>query len=185
MVKLMAVAAVLVLIWMQGAMAQAEAQAVETPLDRAMQQNPDRFETAILDLIAGFGGSAGLTVDGIRDHVALKRASARASAMRRLIAMDLDGDGAVLRDEMQVAQRAASAASRGRVERQFALADADADGRIDGDEMAADGLAAALRALGADEAALLMSVLTLDADGDGALSAGELRSTLTRLDDAT
>jgi hypothetical protein len=71
------------------------------------------------------------------------------------------------------------------MERQFAAADADGDGKIMAAEIAADGAAAALGALGADEEALLMSVLTLDADGNGALSAAELRVAWQRWAKAT
>jgi Ca2+-binding EF-hand superfamily protein len=181
MVRLMAAVAVLVLLWVEGA----RAQAVETPLETAMQRNPDRFEATMLDLVAGFGGPEGLTRDGIKEHIALERASARASAMRRLMAMDLNADGDVEREEMFVAQRAASAGSRGRMERQFAAADADGDGRVTAAEIALDGKAEAMRALGEEEEALLLSILALDADGDGALSAGELRAAVARLADRT
>jgi Ca2+-binding EF-hand superfamily protein len=181
MVRLVAVVAVLVMLWAQGALAQA----VETPLERAMQANPDRFEATMLDLVAGFGGPDGLTRDGIADHIALERAGARATAMRRLHAMDLNGDGTVQRDELLVVQRAASAGSRGRMERQFTAADADGDGMVSADEIAADGMAAAMRALGEDEEELLFSVLTLDADGDGALESAELRTAMARAGDET
>ena len=181
MVRLVAAIAMLVLLWVEGA----RAQGVETPLETAMQRNPDRFEATMLDLVAGFGGPQGLTRDGIEEHVALERASARASAMRRLMAMDLNADGDVEREEMIVAQRAASAGTRGRMERQFAAADADGDGRVTASEIAADGNAASLRALGEDEEALLLSILTLDSDGDGALSAGELRAAVARIGDPT
>jgi hypothetical protein len=181
MVRLMAGVAVLVLLWVEGALAQG----VETPLERAMRDNPERFRAAMLDLVAGFGGPDGLTRAGVAEHVALERAGARASAMRRLLAMDLDADGAVGRDELQVAQRAASAAMRGRMERQFAAADADGDGRLSAAEIAASGRAAGMRALGEAEEALLLSVLTLDLNGDGALQADELRAAMMRLGDAT
>jgi len=177
MVRLVAAVAILVMLWAQGALAQA----VETPLQRAMEGNPGRFEARMLDLVAGFGGPDGLTREGIAEHVALERAAGRATAMRRLIAMDLNADGDVQLGELQVAQRAASAGARGRMERQFAAADADADGKIMAAEIAADGAAAALGALGADEEALLMSVLTLDADGNGALSAAELRVAMAKV----
>jgi Ca2+-binding EF-hand superfamily protein len=172
-----AAVAVLVLLWVEGA----RAQAVETPLATAMQRNPDRFEATMLDLVAGFGGPQGLTRDGIAEHVALERAGARATAMRRLMAMDLNADGDVAREEMSVAQRAASAGMRGRMERQFAAADTDGDGRVTAAELALDGKAAALRALDQEEEALLYSILALDADGDGALAAGELRTAVARL----
>jgi hypothetical protein len=181
MVRLVAAVAVGVLLWVEGALAQA----VETPLERAMRTNPDRFEAQVLDLLAGFGGPDGLTRGGLAEHVALERAGARASAMRRLLAMDLDADGAVLRNELQIAQRAASAAMRGRMERLFAAADADGDSVVSTDEIAADGKAAAMRALGEAEEELLVSVLTLDADGNGSLSSDEFRAAMTNLDDET
>jgi hypothetical protein len=177
MVRLVAAVAILVMLWAQGALAQA----VETPLQRAMEGNPGRFEATMLDLVAGFGGPDGLTREGIAEHVALERAAGRATAMRRLIAMDLNADGDVQRGELLVAQRAASAGARGRMERQFAAADADGDGKVTAVEIAADGAAAALGALGADEEALLMSVLTLDADGDAALSAAELSTAVGKV----
>jgi len=177
MVRLVVAVAILVMLWAQGALAQA----VETPLQRAMEGNPGRFEATMLDLVAGFGGPDGLTREGIAEHVALERAAGRATAMRRLIAIDLNADGDVQRGELQVAQRAASAGARGRMERQVAAADADGDGKITAAEIAADGAAAALGALGADEEALLMSVLTLDADGNGALSAAELRVAMAKV----
>jgi Ca2+-binding EF-hand superfamily protein len=177
MVRLVAAVAILVMLWAQAALTQT----VETPLQRAMEGNPGRFEATMLDLVAGFGGPDGLTQVGIAEHVALERAAGRAGAMRRLMAMDLNADGDVQRNELQVAQQAASAASRGRMERQFAAADEDGDGKVTAAEIAADGAASALGALGADEEALLMSLLTLDANGDAALSAAELRTAVARL----
>ena len=176
MVRIMA--ALAVLFATQGAFAQE----ADDPLSQAMQRNPGRFEARMVDLIAGFGGPDGLTVQGIEEHVALERAGARASALRRLLAMDLDGDGSMTRAELVVAQRAASAKARGRMERQFAGADRNSDGRIDDAELAAEGQAAALAALDEDAAALLRATLRLDADGNGALSAQELRAALARLD---
>jgi EF hand len=71
------------------------------------------------------------------------------------------------------------------MKRQFAAADADTDGTVSAAEIAADGKTAALRALGMEEEELLLSLLTLDQDGDGALSAAELRAAIARQDDGT
>lgn len=178
MVRIMAALGLALLFAAQGAFAQEAGD----PLSQAMQRNPARFETRMIDLIAGFGGPNGLTLTGIEEHVALERAGARASALRRLLAMDLDGDGGVTRAELGVAQRAASAKARGRMERQFVEADGNSDDRIDGAEITAAGQAAALSALDDEAAALLRATLRLDADGNGALSAQELRAALARLD---
>jgi hypothetical protein len=156
-----------------------------SPLEDAMRKDPDRFRLMAEDVIAGFGGPNGLTPAGIEDHVALERAAARASAMRRLLAMDLDNDGTVTRDELAVTLRAASATARGRLERQFAAADVNVDSRIDSAEIRAEGQAAALRALTEAEASVLRALMTLDANQDGALEPQELRQALKQLDEVT
>jgi EF hand len=161
------------------------AQAEETALDRAMRKNPNRFADQVIDLIAGFGGADGLRPAGIEEHIALERAGARASALRRFLAMDLDGDGAVVRAELAVSQRAASAAGRGRLERSFAAADANADGRIDTAELQAAGKVAALQGLSETEAEVLRALMSLDSNGDGALHPDELRAALARAGEAT
>ncbi|MBN8630975.1 MAG: hypothetical protein J0L76_09000 [Rhodobacterales bacterium] len=160
------------------------AHADEDALADAMARNPERFEARAIDLIAGFGGPDGLRAEGIETHIALERAGARASALRRFLAMDLDADSRVNREELAIAQRAASAAARGRMERQFTAADADGDGIIDPGEMAAAGTAAGLAALGDAEADLLRALLRLDGDGNGALVAAEVSAAVARMDQA-
>jgi hypothetical protein len=159
--------------------------AEEDALAEAMARNPERFEARAIDLIAGFGGPDGLRIAGIETHIALERAGARASSLRRFLAMDLDADGTVTRDELAVTQRAASAAGRGRMERQFTAADADGNAAVDPAELAASGAAAALAALGEAEAGLLRAMLRLDANGDGALTGAEVSAAVARLDQAT
>lgn len=159
--------------------------AEEDALAKAMARNPERFETQAIDLIAGFGGPDGLRPEGIETHIALERAGARASTVRRFLAMDLDADGAVTRQELAVSQRAASAQGRGRMERQFASADADGDGTVDVQEVTAAATAAGLAGLGEEEAAILRAMMRLDADGNGALSVGEVSAAVARAGDAT
>ena len=152
------------------------ALAQETGLEKAMARDPDRFAARMTDLIAGRGGPDGLTAAGIEDHIALERAAGRASALRRMLAMDLDADGALDGTELAVTQRAASASGRGRLERQFRAADLDGDGRVDAAEMTADARAAGLRALGEEEATMLRALLSLDRDGNAALSVDEIEA---------
>lgn len=175
MVKLVAALALILTLVAQKALAQEG-----DPMAEAMAQNPQRFEARMVDLVAGFGGAQGLTPAGIEEHVALERAAARASAMRRFLAMDLDGDGAVARAELLVVQRAASASGRGRLERTFAAADMDGDGQVSGAEMTAAGAAAAIGALGEAEAEMLRSLMQLDADRSGAVTADEVRAAVAR-----
>jgi Ca2+-binding EF-hand superfamily protein len=167
-----------------GLLAAGSARAEEDALTEAMSRNPARFEARAIDLIAGFGGADGLRADGIETHIALERAGARASALRRFLAMDLDADGSISREELAASQHAASAQGRGRMERQFALADVDGGGTVDAGEMAAFGTAAGLQALDEAEADLLRALMQLDADGNGALRAEEVSAAVARLDGA-
>lgn len=176
MVKIVATLMVLLL-------ALAQARADDDGLGAAMGDDPDRFAEMVIDLIAGFGVAGDLRAEGIEEHIALERAAARASALRRFLAMDLDGDGTVDRAELEVSQRAASASMRGKLERQFKAADRDGSDRIDAEELRAQGQAAALRALGEAEADVLRALITLDADGDGALQIGEVRLAAARTED--
>jgi Ca2+-binding EF-hand superfamily protein len=181
MVKIVAVMVLGLVLWAQNVLAQD----AETALGEEMRRNAGRFQDEVTDLIAGFGQNGALTLAGIEDHISLTRAAARATAVRRLVAQDLDADGTVSRRELAVVQAAASAAARGRLERQFTAADTNGDGRIGSAEAAADREGAALRALDQEEADLLRAVLTLDADGDGALTTTELAAAMLRLDEAT
>lgn len=180
MVKIVAVVMMGLMFLAQNALAQE----AKDPLDEAMAQNPARFEARMVDVVAGFGGPGGLTLAGIEDHIALERAGARASAIRRFLAMDLDADGAVAREELAVTQRAASAATRGRMERQFLAADRDGSGTVDAAEIAADGQAAGLRALDDADADLLRALMRLDADQDGAVTAAEIGAAVERAEAA-
>lgn len=167
-----------------GLLAAGAARAEEDALTEAMARNPERFAARAIDLIAGFGGPEGLSPQEIETHIALERAGARASALRRFLAMDLDADGTVTRDELTVSQRAASARGRGRMERQFASADADGNGTVDAAEIAASGTAAGLQALGEAEAEMLRALMQLDADDNGLLVASEVTAAVARLDGA-
>lgn len=167
-----------------GLLAGGSARAEEDALMEAMSRNPDRFATRAIDLIAGFGGPEGISPKEIEAHIALERAGARASALRRFLAMDLDADGEVTRDELTVSQQAASAQGRGRMERLFTQADADGNATLDAAEITAVGTAAGLQALSEAEAEMLRALMRLDADGNGLLATSEVAAAVARLDDA-
>jgi len=167
-----------------GLLAAGTAQAEEDALAEAMARNPERFAARTIDLIAGFGGPEGISPKEIETHIALERAGARASALRRFLAMDLDADGTVTRDELTVSQQAATAQGRGRMERQFTAADADGNRTVDAAEIAAVGTTAGLQALGEAEADMLRALMQLDANGNGVLAVSEVTAAVARLDGA-
>ena len=180
MVRIVAAVLLVLMFAAQGILAQE----AKDPLEEALAKNPGRFEARMVDLVAGFGGPEGLTLAGIEEHIALERAGARASAIRRFLAMDLDADGTVARDELTATQRAASAGTRGRMERQFIAADRDGSGAVDAAEITADGQAAGLRALDEADASLLRALIRLDADANGALTAAEVSAAAVRAEAA-
>lgn len=171
-------AAVISYFWVaQPVWAQSEA------LVEAMERNADRVLTMAEDVIAGYGGPEGLKAEGIVDYIALERAAARAGAMRKLIALDLNNDGLVGRNELAVMVRAASADERGRMERQFKAADIDASDSLDPAEIRADGQMAALKALSDADAEVLVALMTLDANADGVLLTEEVQAAVLRFKD--
>jgi Ca2+-binding EF-hand superfamily protein len=174
---------VILMILMPG-LALAEATLPE-PLVKKVQKNPEAFVDMASGLVAGFGGPGGLGADGIETYIAIERAKARASALRRMLAMDLDDDGAVSATELEVVIKAAGAMQRGRILRSHAAADLDGDGQVEAEEVKADAEAAALRSLTVAEADLARGLLLFDRDGDGRASLAEITAGVAALDEGT
>ncbi len=159
----------------------AQAQAVPEALAKRIKANPDRFIDDAATLIYGFGGTAGIDAAGVERFIALERAGARASVLRRLLAGDLDGDGAVTAEEMQVAAGAASASQRGRMRALLARADADADGTANVAEITAFAAAEALEAFDERAAQSARAVLGFDGNSDGLVTVPEVQQVVDRL----
>ena len=103
-------------------------------------------------------------------------------AQRRLLAADLDGDGAVQTGEIAVAAGAASASTRARLITTHARADADSDGIVSAAELAVHAGAESLKQVSEAEAAMSRAVLAFDLDGDGAVTMAEVKRALVVLD---
>lgn len=155
------------------------------PMLRRINAAPDRFLDLAALLIHGFGAAGRVDRAGVERSISLDRAGARASALRRLLAADLDGDGAVGSDEIAVAAGAASATTRARLITTHARADADSDGTVSPAELADHAGAESLRQVSEADAALARAVLACDQDGDGAVTMAEVRRALVALDPAT
>lgn len=167
------------LIWPLIAFAGPEAlpEAVKKRILRA----PQDYVEQMTRLVAGFGGPAGLTAEGIATHVAVERAYTRADALRGLLAADLDNDGAVTMAEAERLMQVLSARGRGGFLLSFTAADADGDGRADAAELRQAADLVALDRLTPRAAEGLQAVLVFDADGDGAVSLPELRAGVAAL----
>lgn len=149
---------------------------------KRIKAGPDRFLDLAALLIHGFGEQGRIDAAGIERSIALDRAGARASAQRRLLAADLDGDGAVQTGEIAVAAGAASASTRARLITTHARADADSDGIVSAAELAVHAGAESLKQVSEAEAAMSRAVLACDLDGDGAVTMAEVKRALVVLD---
>jgi len=155
------------------------------PMLKRIKAAPDRFLDLAALLIHGFGSGGRIDPAGVERSIALDRAGARAQALRRLLAADLDGNGAVDLDEISVAAGAASATNRARLITTHARADADSDGVASAAELVAHAGAESLRQVSEAKATLSRAVLACDQDGDGAVTMAEVKRALAVLDPAT
>lgn len=114
---------------------------IELPevLADALSSGSKRLEQDVLELIDGFGDGGQIDVAGLALSVATERAAARATAMRRFLALDLDGDRALSLIELRLAGEAAalSAVSEERAAERLALMafDQDRDGWLTREEL--------------------------------------------------
>jgi EF hand len=164
-----------------GAEEMGDAPVIPPSLAKQIKSNPDRFFDDAAGLILGFGKDGQIDAGTIDLAIALDRAVARASALRRVMATDLDADGAVTPKEANFATAAASASQRGRLDALLAGIDTDRDGTASATEIAAYGREQGLRAVPEREAAAMKSLLTLDANADGSLSLAELRQAVDQV----
>ncbi|MEM1431719.1 MAG: hypothetical protein AAGG09_19860 [Pseudomonadota bacterium] len=137
-------------------------------------RNPGIFVEDMVTMILGHGQNGRIDAQGFDDAVALARARTRARELHRFAVADLDGDGAVTRNEMEIAIRAQAARSKARLTLGHKAADTDGDGVASRAEIAAFAEATALRELGPQKAERLRALISMDADGDRAVSVDEV-----------
>lgn len=157
------------------------AQALPDEVLQLVQKNPERYVDRAAALIYGYGGDQGIDKAGVARAIALQRADARAAALRKLIAADLNFDGAIDRDEMEQVAAVASASARGKLWKMQQTADADGDGSVAAAELEAFGRAEALRKITAADEAAALSVLNFDADKNGWVDLDEVTQAVAEL----
>lgn len=156
------------------------ADGLPVALSKRAKANPVKLLSDVTELIAAYGSGDGIDRQGMDDMVALVRAAARATALRRLQGADLDGDGAIAEPEIAVARAAASATARGRLAVNFAEADRDGDGTVTASELGAYAGAAAVDAYDEAKVAQLHDLLVLDGNGDGKVTVPEVAAALAQ-----
>lgn len=171
-----------VLTWVFMMLASAAgAQGMSDAVLKQVQADPAPFLGLAADLIHGFGGPDGIDRAGVDRFVALERAEARASALRRLAVADLDFDGAVSAEELGVLAASVSAKSRGRLWALMEKADGNRDRVISEGEAAIFGRAEAMRAFSPGDEAVARAVLTFDANADGRVTLEEVKAAVAAL----
>lgn len=151
------------------------------PVLKRLRAAPDRFLAEALALIYASGSTEGATEADLAGHIALQRAGLRAKEMRRLLAGDLDNDGAVTADELETLAAAQSAEARGALRMTAAAADGDGDGTISAVELRAQAQVAALKKLPEAEALAVTALIAFDLDGNDRVTALEITQSVTIL----
>lgn len=165
------------LLWLIPALARAEAAA---PLPLAAIEELKMSREVLLEegtrLILGYGAGETITGAGLELAIAHERATRRAAAAERVMAADLNGDGAVSAAEMDLHGNTLSVRLRAQARRGFAAADRDLDGLASLPEIMAAAQDYALERFPERQADRLRSLMFCDADRDGVLTLAELRA---------
>lgn len=154
----------------------AGAQVLPESLAAQVARDPDAYLDDLAVLISGYGKNGAIDGQGLQNFVAMERADARAMALRRLQGADLDGDGAILGDEMRIKAAASAAAARGRLILYFGKADLDRDDKVSANEVQAYANMVALQSISEEKAAKVYAVLGFDQDGDGWVTLAEAKA---------
>lgn len=141
---------------------------------KEMQRKPERFVEDAAILIMGFGGEAGIDLDGIEQSIGLERAWVRAREMRRLMVADLDNDHTVTMGEIRVLIAAERAGKRGLLLLGFQAADLDGDAVVTQVELQSHAQARAMAAFSIEDATRLRAIMGFDLNGDGRVQIGEV-----------
>jgi len=151
------------------------------PALKRIRASPERFVEAAAVLIHGYGSDGAVDAAAVDRFIALQRAGARASALRKLLAADLDADGAIAADEVAAAE---AATGRGRLIALHGRADGDGDGTVSAVELTLHTAIEALAGFTEAEAQAARAVLACDQDGDGHVTLPEVRAAVAALDKA-
>lgn len=146
---------------------------------KKLRAAPDRFLAEAAAVIYATSGPDGASAAEVESTIALERAGLRAKEMRRLLAGDLDNDGAVAAAELDTLAAAQSAGARAALRMAAVAADGNADGAISAAELRTAAQAVALDRLPEAEATARMALLAFDLDGNGRVAVAEVAEGVT------
>lgn len=148
---------------------------------KQLNKAKSRFLEDAAALILGYGTPEGIDPAGIEIYIASNRAEIRARAMGRLLAGDLDNDGAISSAELATLVANASAAERGRLQLSFTAADADLGGLVTAEELRLSGQVKALELFDETEAADWRQFMLFDLDRNGRVAMTEVLAVANQL----
>lgn len=152
------------------------AQDLPAALLAQIERRPEAYIDDVAVIISGYGTGGSIDKAALQNLVAMQRADGRALGFRRLHGADLDGDGAITGEELQIKAAALAAAARGRLILYFGKADADADGRVSAPELHSYANQLALSVFSPQKEAELYGMLGFDQDGDGRVTFNEVKA---------
>ncbi len=148
-----------------------------------LRDRPEQVLEQVGQVILGYGRDGRIDTQGIEDMIAVRRASIRASALRRLLVADLDNDGTVTRREVGIVMPTLAATLRARLVMSQRQADANGDGTADARELRHWGEGIAARAVSESEAETLRRLMLLDENNDGWVDIHEAAEVIVRYRD--
>ncbi|MFB2531272.1 hypothetical protein ACEYYB_03360 [Paracoccus sp. p4-l81] len=146
-------------------------------IDRIEDAAPGVLDDAA-ELILAYGQDGRIDAAGVDLAIAHARAGRRATALARILAADLDGDGAVQADELAVHLRALSPRLQARAKLAHDRADADGDGHVTADEARISADSQAVRNFSDRSADKLRDLLAMDMNRDGWLGLDEVAASV-------
>jgi hypothetical protein len=151
----------------------------------SLRERPEQGLEEISEVVLGFGRDGRIDAAGIEDMIAVRRASMRATALRRLLAADLDNDGALTRREIGAVMATLPATLRARLVMSHRQADIDKDGTVIASELRDWGEAVARKNVSETRAENWRRLMLLDIDEDGWLTIHEAAEVIARYRDGT
>lgn len=154
------------------------AEGLPQTLAAQVERNPGKYLDDLAVMIAGYGTDGAIDGPSLHNVVAMARAEARATALRRLQGADLDGDGTIAGAEMRVKGATEAAPARGRLNVYFGKADLDRDDAVSAVELHAYANAVAQKSFSEDKAAAVYAILAFDKNGDGRVTLTEAKAAI-------
>ena len=149
-------------------------EASQEAMVKKLRAAPDAFLRDAAKLIYGYGAGDGIDKAGINTFIAMERAGVRARAMAAYLSADIDNDGEIVADELEMMARAMAAPKRGALWVGFGKGDADRSLSLSQAELRSFAQNVAIAEISEDDALRLQGLMAFDLDGNGIVTMPEV-----------